>query len=199
MAGEPTADEVVATLLAGNKRYAEELASHPHQTAIRRTEVAQGQHPRAAILACADSRVSPEIVFDQGLGDLFTVRVAGNILDAASLGSLEYAVEHLHTPVIVVLGHEKCGAVSAAVSGGHAPGHIHAVVEAIAPAVRETKGQAGDAVENAVCANVQAVVKQLQAAAPILAEHVRTGKLKVIGARYDLDTGKVDVLPAPSK
>jgi carbonic anhydrase len=197
-AGEPaapTADEAVRKLLEGNSRHATNAPVHPNQSAARRAEVAQGQHPFAAILACADSRVSPEVVFDQGHGDLFTVRVAGNIVDNASLGSLEYAAEHLHTPVIVVLGHEKCGAVSAALGGGHAPGHIHGIVEAIQPAVKETKGQAGDPLDNAVAANVRRVVKQLQAAGPILNELVKAGKLKIVGARYDLDTGKVEILP----
>lgn len=194
-AAGPTADEAIQKLLDGNKRFIASASAHPNHSAARRTEVAQGQHPYATILACADSRVSPDVVFDQGLGDLFTVRVAGNIVDNASLGSLEYAVEHLHTPVLMVLGHEKCGAVSAALSSGHAPGHIHTIVEAIEPAVKQTKGQVGDPLDNAVVANVRRVVKQLQEAEPILRELVKAGKLKIVGARYDLDTGMVEILP----
>ncbi len=192
---ESGADQAVRKLLEGNGRYMTNAQAHPNQTAERRTEVAQGQHPFAAILACADSRVSPEVVFDQGLGDLFTVRVAGNVVDNAALGSLEYAAEHLRTPLIVVLGHEKCGAVSAALGGGHAAGHIHTVVEAIRPAVKSSKDQSGDPLDNAVVANVLLVVKQLQTAKPVLSELIKAGKLKVVGARYDLDTGKVELLP----
>lgn len=102
----------LAALVEGNRRYQAQRLTHPHQNAARRAALAAGQHPFAAVLSCADSRVPPEIVFDQGLGDLFVVRVAGNITDDVVLGSLEYAVEHLHVPLVVVLGHYKCGAVT---------------------------------------------------------------------------------------
>ena len=178
----------------GNQRYMAGTLAHPNQTRDRRTEVAKGQEPFAIILSCADSRVGPEVVFDQGLGDLFVVRVAGNIVDNVGLGSIEYAAEHLHTPLLVVLGHEKCGAVAAAVGGGHAPGHIHSIVKALEPAVASAKALGGDAVDNAVRANVQRVAKQLNQAGPILSELVKAGKLKVVGARYDLDTGLVELV-----
>lgn len=193
---EPASGEAAwQKLKEGNQRYAAGQPAHPNQSASRRTEVASGQKPFAIILTCADSRVGPEVVFDQGLGDLFVVRVAGNILDNAGLGSIEYAVEHLGASLIVVLGHEKCGAVAAAVGGGHAPGHVHSIVKALEPAVAASKSQSGDAVDNAVRSNVQLVSKQLASAVPILSERTKTGKVKVVGARYDLDTGAVELVP----
>jgi carbonic anhydrase len=152
------------------------------------------QKPIAVIVSCSDSRVPPELVFDQGLGDLFDVRTAGHVVGDMELGSIEYAAEHLGTPLIVVLGHERCGAVTAAVSGGEAPGHIPAVVKAIAPAVAETKSAGGDAVENAMRANVRDTVRALRSSDPVLSHLVHEGKLKVVGGRYDLDTGQVEIL-----
>jgi carbonic anhydrase len=188
-------EQILQRLIEGNQRYAAGKPSHPRQTAARRTELTQGQAPMAIILSCSDSRVSPELLFDQGLGDLFVIRVAGNVLDNLCLGSLEYAAEHLHSPLVLVLGHAKCGAVSATVAGGHAPGHIYSVVKALEPAVQASKNQPGDPVDNAVRANVRAVVRQLQVAEPIVGELVKAGKLKVAGARYDLETGLVELLP----
>lgn len=189
------ADAAWQKLKDGNLRYVAGQLTHPNQTSTRREQVAKGQKPFAVILSCADSRVGPEVIFDQGLGDLFVVRVAGNILDNAGLGSIEYAVEHLGASLIVVLGHEKCGAVAAAVGGGHAPGHVHSIVKALEPAVAASKSQGGDAVDNAVRSNVQLVSKQLASAVPILSERTKTGKVKVVGARYDLDTGAVELVP----
>jgi len=182
-------------LIDGNKRYVDARLSHPNQTPRRRTEVAKGQHPFAAIVSCADSRVPPEILFDQGLGDLFVIRLAGPILDDAVLGSLEYAVEHLGVTYIMVLGHERCGAVEATIKGGETPGHIRSLVKAIQPAVDKAKKQPGDLLDNAVKANVAMVVQQLKSSAPILGEWVKKGDLTVVGARYDLDDGMVAVLP----
>ncbi len=190
-----TADDALGLLAQGNQRYVAGQVTHPDQAMARRAEVAGSQAPFAVVLGCADSRVAPEIVFDQGLGDLFVIRVAGNVLDNTGLGSIEYAVEHLHSSLIVVLGHERCGAVTAAVKGGEAPGHIHSIVQAIEPAVEACQGQPGDPVENAVRANVSRVVTQLRHAGPLLAELVEAGKVKVVGARYDLDTGVVEFLP----
>jgi carbonic anhydrase len=166
----------------------------PEQIAEARGAVAKGQNPFAVIVGCSDSRVGPEIVFDRGLGDLFVVRAAGEVVDSAALGSIEYAVEHLGSSLIVVLGHERCGAVSAAVAGAKEPGHIAAVLKSIEPAVKQTKGNPGDPVENAVRAQALDVAQQLQEAQPILAERVQSGKLKIVAARYDLDTGKIDLL-----
>jgi carbonic anhydrase len=194
---EPTnvsADEAVQRLKDGNGRFVQGKATHRHQQADRRAEVAKGQKPLAVIVCCSDSRVGPEIIFDQGLGDIFVVRTAGNVVDDVGLGSIEYAIEHFGTPLLVVLGHNRCGAVSAAVSGGELHGHVRAVVEAIRPAVEAVKGQPGDPVENAVRANVRATVKRLESAAPILPGRIKAGKLKIIGACYDLDTGRVEVV-----
>ena len=182
-------------LIVGNKRYVDAKPSHPNQTVQHRTEVAKGQHPFAAIVSCADSRVPPEILFDQGLGDLFVIRLAGNILNDAALGSLEYAVEHLGVKYIMVLGHERCGAVDATLKGGEAPGHIGSLVNAIQPAVEKAKNQPGDPLDNAVRANVTMVVQQLKSSEPILEGRVKKGDLTVVGARYDLDDGVVAILP----
>ena len=191
----PTADIALAELKAGNQHHMTHTYTHPHQTGARRAELAHGQHPRAVILTCADSRVPPEIVFDKGLGDLFTIRVAGNIAGDAEIASIEYAVEHLHTPLVVVMGHQSCGAVAAAIEGGEAPGHLPTLVEAIRPAVEKAKALPGDLAANAVRLNVEMVVEQLRASHPVLAEHVAEGKLRIVGAVYSLDTGNVAWLP----
>ena len=190
-----TADSAVAELSAGNAHHVAHRYQHPHKTAARQRQLTSGQHPHAEILSCSDSRVPPEVVFDQGLGDLFIVRVAGNVVADVELGSLEYGAAHLHVPLLVVLGHQHCGAVTAAVEGGEAEGHIRALVDLLRPAVEKTRGLPGDPVENAVKANVELVVKQLRTSTPILAELVSHGKLKVVGAIYSLDTGKVTWLP----
>lgn len=181
-------------LIEGNRRYIAQIPIHPNQTADRRREVAGGQKPFAIVLGCSDSRVPPEVIFDQGLGDLFVVRVAGNIVDGAVMGSIEYAIEHLETPLLVVLGHGKCGAVSAAIKGGEPHGHIGGIVEAIAPAVDKAKSQTGDLLTNAVKANIAMIVSQLMSSEPVLAELVKSGKLEIVGAFYDLESGEIEVL-----
>jgi len=138
--------------------------------------------------------VPPELVFDQGLGDIFDVRVAGNTAGDDALASLEYAAEHLHVPLIVVMGHTHCGAVSAAVEGGTLPGKLPGLIEELRPAVEQSAHEPGDRIENAVHDNVALVVKQLLAAKPVLSELVATGKLRIVGAVYSLETGKVDWL-----
>src|SRR5262249_5592987 len=155
----------------------------------------KSQAPFAVIVSCSDSRVGPELVFDQGLGDLFVIRTAGEVLDDPGLGSIEYAVDHLHVPLVVVLGHERCGAVSAALEGGTAPGHIASLVTAIQPAVKASHGEPGDPLDNAVHTNVRDVVRRLKGAGPILSEAVHAGALKILGAYYDLDTGVVSPVP----
>ena len=170
----PPADEALAKLMAGNQRYVQHHQQRPNQSMARRKELGNGQHPFAVILGCADSRVAPELLFDQGLGDLFVIRVAGNIVDDEILGSIEYAVEHLGTKLIMVLGHEKCGAVSAAVEGGIAPGHIQAVVAAILPSVEASGKEPGDKVHNCVIANARRVAQQVRESEPVLRESVGT-------------------------
>lgn len=181
-------------LIDGNKRFTDSKPMHGNQTRERRSEVAKGQKPFAVVVTCSDSRVPPEIIFDQGLGDLFVIRTAGNIIDDIGLGSIEYAVEHLGVQLIVVLGHERCGAVDAAVKGGHAEGHIQNLIEAIRPVVEKEKNNKGDLLDNSVKANVQMVVKQLNSSEPILKEFVHEKKLTIVGARYDLDDGVVTIL-----
>lgn len=196
---EPADASALQRLLDGNARFVSGQTLHPHQDGQRRTEVAAGQKPFAVVIGCADSRTAPEILFDQGLGDLFVIRLAGNIVDDAALGSVEFAVAQLGAKLIVVLGHEKCGAVKATVgvlNGDPEPAnHIASIVEAIKPAAQAAKGRAGDAVENAVRENVHEVVEKLKVAAPVLGPLVKSGELKVVGARYDLDDGKVEIVP----
>ena len=193
------ADVALARLREGNARYNGGQASHPHQDAARRSEVAAAQSPFAVIVGCADSRTAPEILFDQGLGDVFVVRLAGNIVDDAALGSIEFAVAKLGARLIVVLGHEKCGAVTAAVdavkTGASFPGHLGSFIEEIKPAAVAAKDEPGDKVVSATLANVRGGVGKLQAADPVLAPLVKTGELKIVGAYYGLANGKVQILP----
>jgi carbonic anhydrase len=181
-------------LVAGNRRYAAARIAAPRRTPARRAELTETQHPFAVVLGCSDSRVAPEVLFDQGLGDLFVVRVAGNVVDDVVLASVEYAAEHLHAPLVVVLGHERCGAVEAAVKGGEAHGHLPALVAEIAPAVEAVKGREGDPLDLVVRENVRRVVRGIEERSPLLAGLVREGKLRIVGARYDLDTGEVEIL-----
>ena len=189
-----TPDQLWNELVSGNKRYVANRADHPHQDPASRATLTKGQHPGVVILGCSDSRVAPELVFDQGLGDLFVIRNAGNIPDNHVLGSIEYAVEHLGSKLVVVLGHSRCGAVTAAVEHGGREGHVQSVVKSIEPALKSCKNAPGDKVENAVRANVVHVVKEIENSRPILARLVKDGKVKVVGARYDLDSGLVDVV-----
>lgn len=188
------ADQALKELTEGNKRYASLKQKHPNQGLRRRAEVSKGQKPFAVIVGCSDSRIPPEILFDQGLGDIFVIRVAGNIVDDVALGSIEYAVDHLNTKLVVILGHSKCGAVTATVQGGGAHGHIAGIVKAIAPAVKKAKGKKGDLTDNAIRANVELVTKQVKASTPIISKMVRAGKVKVVGAYYDIDTGLVEIV-----
>ncbi len=188
-----TGDAALKELMAGNARYVAGKATRPHQDAARRTELAKGQKPPAVILACADSRVAPEILFDQGLGDLFVVRVAGNIADANALGSIEYATAVLGSRLVVVLGHERCGAVDAAVGAGDPPGHIKSITDAIRPAITTAAKAKDDVLDRCVRANVSHQVALLQKD-----ETLSTVKdLKIVGARYDLDDGQVALVPWP--
>jgi carbonic anhydrase len=190
-----TPEQALQKLAEGNKRFVSEKLSNPHCDAQTRTHLAGGQTPFAIILGCSDSRVPPEVIFDQGLGDLFVVRTAGNIVDDVVLGSIEYAAEHLGATLVVVLGHERCGAVKATAAGGEAPGHIPALVRAIEPSVEKAKSLPGDLVDNAVNLNVEEMKRQIETSQPILAKLIEEGKVKVVGGRYDLDTGEVEIKP----
>jgi carbonic anhydrase len=187
-------EEAMQKLIEGNKRFIASETIHPNQTADRRAEVSNGQKPFAIIVGCSDSRIPPEIIFDQGLGDIFVIRVAGNIVDDAALGSIEYAVDHLGVELILVLGHGKCGAVSATVQGGGAHGHIACIVNAIAPAVEKARNQSGDLIDNAIKANVELVVNQISYSKPILSELVENKKIKIAGAYYNIESGAVEII-----
>lgn len=191
----PNPDQSLELLTKGNGRYLARHPAHPHQTSKDRIRLVGGQHPFAAVLSCSDSRVPPEIVFDEGLGDLFVVRVAGNVADDFVTGSLEYAAHHLHVPLIIVLGHSKCGAVQATIAGGEPETHVNSLVLAIKPAVEQAAHEKGDLLTNAVRDNVVRVVEGLNASEPVLGKSVHEGKLKIKGAVYNLDTGKVEFLP----
>jgi carbonic anhydrase len=184
-------EDAMKELIEGNKRYVGGKPKFPNTNAKRRTEVAKGQHPFAIVLGCSDSRVPPEVIFDRGLGDLFIVRTAGNVVDDIAIGSIEYAAEHLGVQLIVVLGHSKCGAVDATMKGGEAPGHIGSIVKKLRPPVDAAKGKSGDAWLNCVNSNIDSVVKELEKSTPILSELVEKGKLKITGATYCVDSGAV--------
>jgi carbonic anhydrase len=187
------ANHALERLKAGNQRYAAGQLVHHHQSGSRMRVIAVGQHPFAIILGCADSRVPPEIIFDQGLGDLFVIRVAGNIVDDAILGSIEYAVEELGTPLVLVLGHERCGAVAATIKHAEIFGHVSTLVNAIQPAVDSAKAEPGDLLDNAVRANIKLVVDQLKSSLPV-ANFINEDRLKVVGAQYNLDCGTVEIM-----
>jgi carbonic anhydrase len=189
-----TANEVLELLLEGNRRYVGKQSSHPHQDPTRIHELATGQHPIAIILGCSDSRVPPEVIFDQGLGDLFVIRVAGNVVDDVVLGSIEYAVQELGVPLVLVLGHERCGAVTAAVKHLQSPGHVNALIKAIEPALVQVRS-GSDPVDAGVTANVQFTVEEIKTSEPLLSKWVELGQIKVMGARYELDNGQVSLIP----
>ncbi|MEG4963105.1 MULTISPECIES: carbonic anhydrase [unclassified Microcoleus] len=188
-----TPDAALKQLIDGNKRFVESKRQNPHQDFGRLTEVAKTQKPFAAILGCADSRFPSEIIFDQGLGDLFVCRVAGNVVSSEEMGSLEFGTLVLGAKVLVVVGHKRCGAVDATIKGAQVPGQIGSLLDAIKPAVESSKDQAGDRLENAVKANVILQAKRLKAS-PVISKLIAENKLKVVGGYYDLDTGKVTIL-----
>jgi len=190
------ADEALSRLLNGDKRFVAGKSEEPHGAALieRRHDLAKDQKPFAVIVSCSDSRVPPELVFDASLGDIFVIRTAGEVVDEVGVGSIEYAIEHLGTRLIVVLGHQRCGAVSAAVSGGTETGDIPDVLKAILPAVEETKGQSGDHIDNAIRANARDIAKRLQTSGPIITPRVQSGEVKIVAAYYSLDTGLVELL-----
>ncbi|MEI6225326.1 MAG: carbonic anhydrase [Deltaproteobacteria bacterium] len=187
---------VLQGLVDGNTRFVEEKQAPRDLGAARRQELAKGQHPRVAVLSCSDSRVPPELVFDQQLGEVFVVRTAGNVADGVALGSIDYAVEHLDIPVLVVLGHRSCGAVKAALEarekGLHPHGNVSQVLKLVMPAVDlAARAKAPDLLNASIEANVDLEAKRLLKQSPILASRVKAGKLKIVTAIYDLESGKV--------
>ncbi len=198
-------DQVLEKLMDGNRRFVEGRMALPKSAdAPAREKLATGQKPFAIVLSCSDSRVPPELIFDQGLGEIFVVRVAGNVPDPVVLGSIEYGVEHLKAPLVVVLGHERCGAVTAAVEAEGSPeGNIGAILKEIAPAVAQARKDAtgkakGDLVEAAVVGNVKRVAADLAGRSPVLHELATEGQIRIVPAEYDLDTGKVALLAGGS-
>ncbi len=186
-------DQTIQALLDGNKRFVQRKRANPHQDAARLAEIAKTQKPFAAILSCADSRVPSEIIFDQGFGDLFVCRVAGNIATPEEIGSLEFGTLVLGSKVIIVMGHERCGAVAATIKGAQVPGQIGSLLEAIKPAVARSEGQKGDRLENACKANVLVQIEKLKSS-PVLSQLIQEKKLKIIGGYYDLDTSRVSLV-----
>lgn len=184
-------------LIQGNQRYITSTTVCHEDWSAKRSSLLENQKPFAVIVACSDSRVPPEIVFDQSLGDLFVVRVAGNIVDDFAIGSIEYGVNILGANLIVVLGHSNCGAVNAALRGMKFDNHIQEVVNAIKPAIAATKGESGDLLEKATKANVNMVKEKLNISKPLLANLIEKGSLRIVGAYYDLSSGKVEFFEKP--
>ncbi|MFM9838340.1 MAG: carbonic anhydrase [Cyclobacteriaceae bacterium] len=188
-----TPDEALLRLKEGNQRFINGKSTKPRQDFNRIKEVAAAQYPFATIIGCSDSRVPNEIIFDQGLGDLFIVRTAGQVSSYASWGSIEFAEEVLGTKLIVVLGHTQCGAVNAAVNLPEVPGHIITLINAIKPAVEKAKkSEPKNLLDAAIRENVAMQVEQLKGLEPVLAKRVREGSIKIIGGLYDLHTGKIE-------
>ncbi|WP_441261255.1 carbonic anhydrase [Bradyrhizobium sp. 521_C7_N1_3] len=190
-------DASLKRLMEGNARYVSGVARR-HDFKHEREALAGGQNPFAAVLSCADSRIAPEYAFDSGRGDLFVCRVAGNFAGTETIASMEYAVAVLNAPLILVLGHDACGAVDATLKAikdnTSPPGHIPSLVDAIAPAAKAAMQQGGDVLNKAIRQNVIDNVAKLKSAAPILNAAVEQGKLKVVGGIYRLTTGTVDLI-----
>lgn len=193
-----TPGQALAALKDGNRRFLAGQAIAPDPRGRRRLEIAKAQYPIAVLVSCSDSRVPPELLFGRGLGELFIIRNAGNTIDTVAMGSLEYAVAELNVPLVVVMGHERCGAVAAAVAvveqGTNFPGSIGRMVEPIIPAVLAARrAGAKDLLDASVRANVSRTVARLrQFSEPMVLDRIKAGKLRIIGARYDLDDGNVD-------
>ncbi len=186
--------EIIERLKTGNEQFVKDNLAQDNVDQSTRKELVKGQDPFAIVLSCADSRVIPELIFDTGLGELFVVRVAGNIANTSSIASIEYSVANLNTEVIVVLGHQSCGAVAAAVAGGDNGYNLNHLLSHILPALESTSDNAS--VDEVVHENAKLTVKELAKRSNIIADAVNSGKLKIVPAYYHLDSGKVDFLSA---
>lgn len=184
--------EVLQRLKEGNERFIADNLSNQFHDSQRRKEIVEGQSPFAVVLTCADSRVVPEIIFDTGLGELFVVRVAGNIANTSSLASMEYAVANLDTPVIVVLGHQNCGAVTAALKGGDNGYNLNHLLAHVAPALDQATPNAD--VDEVAKANAVLVAKEITVRSQIVKDATEQGKLEIVPAFYNLEDGKVNFL-----
>ncbi len=190
--------QALKLLISGNRRWVTGRVKHPHQSVARRIELRHVQHPFATVFSCIDSRVPPELVFDRGIGDLAVIRTGAQVLDqGVVLGSVEFSPDHLGTPLILVMGHQRCGAVSAAIhtiqTGGTAPGHIQSIVDALRPAYDVAIKQTGDLVDNMVRAQTKLTVARLRTD-PLLRKFIAKGELHVAGGYYSLDTGRVTII-----
>jgi carbonic anhydrase len=201
-----TPDAALKMLSEGNNRFVKGSVKHPNLNAQRRQQTAEkGQKPFAVVLGCSDSRVPVEAIFDRGVGDIFVVRDAGNIATKTDIGSIEYAVDHLGSPLVVVMGHSACGAVTAATQGGDAPPNIKAILDSIAPALAKAKAanpdKSGDAlVVEVIKANVNQAMEDIYKNSPLMRSGVKAGKVKLVGAHYDMKNGKVSWLgPHPQQ
>lgn len=194
MAERVFAEEALKLLIEGNWRFMNGIPSGPNRTAKRRREILRGQRPFAAVLGCSDSRVVPELIFDAGMGDLFVVRLVGNIADAGSLGSIEFAVENLGVRLVVVLGHTRCGAVGAVVQNVNYPGHIEHVLGTVRLGMENARKDPGEGYINCIVANIEEAVRKVAGLSEHFSKMVRTGELKVVGALYDLETADVEFL-----
>lgn len=188
------AQNALEALKEGNTRYVKGELKHPHTDNAYRNSLQGEQHPFAVVLSCADSRVVPELIFDQGLGDLFVIRVAGNIAKDKVLGSIEYAVKYLGTKLVIVLGHENCGAVKASLGDEDPGGHIGRIIEKIKPAVYMAKRMEGDLLTNSIQNNAHIVSEEIKESKPILANAFKEDGLMVVPAYYQLSSGKVKFL-----
>jgi len=193
-----TADEALRRLLDGNERFVAHQERYPNRGPEVRLRLAEAQQPFAVILGCADSRTPPELLFDEGLGDLFVIRNAGNIVDMTALASVEYGVAYLGVSLVLVLGHESCGVITAAVAvareGRNVQGHVRSLIDAVRPALDQADRGGEDFVDEAVRAHVRIQVERLAHADPIVSRAVEAGDVLVVGARYDIDRGCVEIL-----
>ncbi|MCD8167590.1 MAG: carbonic anhydrase [Bacteroides sp.] len=200
MAGSTESSDPLENLKLGNARFCSGKSIHLHQDTAKIRELVAGQHTKAVVVSCSDSRVPPEIVFDQGLGDIFTIRTAGHVMSDFEEGSVEYAVEHLHTSLVVVLGHESCGAIGAMLEHAddhHVPGHIAAIVDCLKnePEEQEVLQAGGEDInDRAIRANIVHGVKQLRESDPILSHLYKEGKVQIVGALYHIGNGEVEFL-----
>ncbi len=191
------ADEALKRLKEGNERFVSNRLLGPNRSPERRKATSKGQKPFAVVLTCSDSGLPPELIFDQGIGDIFVIRTAGNVADRVVIGSIEYAVEHLGARLVMVLGHKACGAVEAATKPERPQGEIRTIVDMLRPAIERAKDKHGDLIENATRANVRLVAETIMNTRPLLSELTKEGSVKVVGGLYDPNTGDVEIIYNP--
>ena len=190
-----SAEKALDKLIQGNKRFVQMHSKHPDESKKRRKEMLKGQHPFVAILSCSDSRVPPEIIFDQGLGDIFEIRNAGNVLNKHVIGSIEYAVLHCGVKLVVIMGHQDCGAINATLSGKYETEFIQALEDSIQPAVEMCKCKGIEVnADNVVKAHVMQDIEELMIDDAELLNYMKEHNVKIVPAYYHLDTGKVEFL-----